>query len=63
MNESPSGAPLLEVRGLTKTFKERRGWPIPTQPAVCSPMTVPMPFAWTPAAMISVLKMSCWIPM
>ncbi len=27
-------APLLEVRGLTKTFKERRGWPIPTTVAV-----------------------------
>jgi len=26
--------PLLEVRGLTKTFKERRGWPIPTTVAV-----------------------------
>jgi oligopeptide/dipeptide ABC transporter ATP-binding protein len=27
-------APLLEVRGLTKTFKERRGWPIPTTVSV-----------------------------
>jgi peptide/nickel transport system ATP-binding protein len=27
-------APLLEVRGLIKTFKERRGWPIPTTVAV-----------------------------
>ena len=26
--------PLLEVRGLTKTFKERRGWPIPRTVAV-----------------------------
>ena len=31
---SPMSAPLLEVRGLTKTFKERRGWPIPTTVAV-----------------------------
>jgi len=30
----PSGAPLLEVRGLTKTLKERRGWPIPKTVAV-----------------------------
>jgi oligopeptide/dipeptide ABC transporter ATP-binding protein len=27
-------APLLEVRGLTKTFAEKRGWPIPTTVAV-----------------------------
>jgi oligopeptide/dipeptide ABC transporter ATP-binding protein len=27
-------APLLEVRGLTKTFKEMRGWPIPKTVAV-----------------------------
>jgi peptide/nickel transport system ATP-binding protein len=27
-------APLLEVRGLTKTFKERRGWPVPKTVAV-----------------------------
>jgi ABC-type glutathione transport system ATPase component len=27
-------SPLLEVRGLTKTFAERRGWPIPTTVAV-----------------------------
>ena len=30
----PTSAPLLEVRGLTKTFKERRGWPIPKTVAV-----------------------------
>jgi peptide/nickel transport system ATP-binding protein len=29
-----TSAPLLEVRGLTKTFKERRGWPIPKTVAV-----------------------------
>src|SRR4029079_18405792 len=29
-----TNAPLLEVRGLTKTFKERRGWPIPKTVAV-----------------------------
>ena len=34
MNEAPASAPLLEVRGLTKTFKERRGWPIPTTVSV-----------------------------
>ena len=32
--EAPTSAPLLEVRGLTKTFKERRGWPIPKTVAV-----------------------------
>ena len=31
---TPVSAPLLEVRGLTKTFKERRGWPIPKTVAV-----------------------------
>ena len=31
---TPTSAPLLEVRGLTKTFKERRGWPIPKTVAV-----------------------------
>jgi ABC-type oligopeptide transport system ATPase subunit len=25
---------LLEVRGLGKTFRERRGWPVPTTVAV-----------------------------
>jgi len=34
VNAIAIGAPLLEVRGLTKTFKERRGWPIPTTVAV-----------------------------
>ena len=34
MSAIATNAPLLEVRGLTKTFKERRGWPIPKTVAV-----------------------------
>ena len=34
VNAVAASAPLLEVRGLTKTFKERRGWPVPTTVAV-----------------------------
>ena len=34
MTAAPTQAALLEVRGLTKTFSERRGWPVPKTVAV-----------------------------
>ena len=34
MTEPPAGAPLLVVRGLAKTFKAKRGWPVPKTVAV-----------------------------
>jgi len=34
VNAVVTSTPLLEVRGLSKTFKERRGWPVPRTVAV-----------------------------